>query len=128
MLREADATVAKIWKSLHDEHERRAKYCKEGKIHNYSLKDPVWVERHHKDVLIRHRQQSWYIPGVIARKIRQDVYAVKVGDSKILDGDHTQFRPLAPAPSRRAVTFEFTAGDLECDDDRRTMTMARSAS
>ena len=40
-----------------------------------SHKDMVWVERHHKDVLTRHRQQSWYIPQVIVRKIRQDVYA-----------------------------------------------------
>ena len=35
---------------------------KEGKIHKYSLKDTVLVERHHKDVLTRHCQQSWYIP------------------------------------------------------------------
>ena len=48
------------------------------------------MERHHKDVLTRHRQQSWYIPGVIVRKIWQDVYAVQVGDNKILDRDHTQ--------------------------------------
>ena len=41
-------------------------------------------------MLTRHRQQSWYIPGVIVRKIGQDVYAVQVGDNKILDRDHTQ--------------------------------------
>ena len=99
MMSEADATAAKVCKSLHDEHERRAKYFKEGKIHKYSLKDTVWVELHHKDVLTRHRQQSWYIPGVIVRKIGQDVYAVQVGDNKILDRDHTQPRPRAPDPS-----------------------------
>ena len=49
---------------------------RQGKIHKYSLKATVWVERHHKDVLTRHRQQSWYIPGVIVRKIAQDVYTV----------------------------------------------------
>ena len=117
MMSEADATAAKVCKSLHDEHERRAKYFKEGKIHKYSLKDTVWVERHHKDVLTRHRQQSWYIPGVIVRKIGQDVYAVQVGDNKILDRDHTQLRPRAPDPSGRAVTFEFTAGDLDSNND-----------
>ena len=117
MMSEADATAAKPWKSLHDEHERRAKYFKEGKIHKYSLKDTVWVEGHHKDVLTRHRQQSWYIPGVIVRKIGQNVYAVQVGDNKILNRDHTQLRPRAPDPSGRAVTFEFTAGDLHSNDD-----------
>ena len=58
MMSEADAEAAKVCKSLHDEHERRAKYFKEGKIPKYSLKDTGWVERHHKDVLTRHRQQS----------------------------------------------------------------------
>ena len=117
MMSEADATAAKVCKSLHDEHERRAKYFKEGKIHKYSLKDTFWWERHHKDVLTRHRQQSWYIPGIIVRKIGQEVYAVQVGDNKILDWDHTQLRPGALDPSGRAVTFEITAGDLYSDDD-----------
>ena len=113
----ADTTAAKVCKSLHDEHEQRAKYFKEGKIHKYSLKDTVWVERHHNDVLTRHRQQSWYIPGVIVRKLGQDVYAVQVGDNKTLDRDHTQLRPRALDPTGRALTFEFTAGDLDSDDD-----------
>ena len=83
-------------KSLHDEHERRAKY-------KYSLQDTVWGERHHKDVLTRHRQQSWYIPKVIVRKIRQDVNAVQVGDTSkswiktIHNSDHG--RPM-PASER----------------------------
>ena len=114
---EADATAAKVCKSLHDEHERRAKYFKEGKIHKYSLKDTVRVERHQEDLLTRHRQQSWYIPGVIVRKIGQDVYAVQVGDNKILDRDHTQLQPRAPDPSEEAVTFEFTVGEVDSDDD-----------
>ena len=41
MMSQADATGAKVFKSLHDEHERRAKYLKEGKTHKYSLKDTV---------------------------------------------------------------------------------------
>ena len=57
------------------------------------------MERHHKDVLTQHRQQSWYIPGVIMRKIRQDVYAVQVGDNKMLDWDHTQLQPPARVPA-----------------------------
>ena len=51
------------------------------------------------------------------RNIGQDVYAVQVGDNKILDRDHTQLQPRAPDPSGRAVTFELTAGDLDSDDD-----------
>ena len=117
MMSEADATAAKVCESLHDEHERRAKYFKEGKIHKYSLKDTVWVARHHKDVLTRHRQKSWYIAGFIVLKIRQDVYAVPVGDNKILNRDHKQLRPRAPDRGGSAVTFEFTAGDLDSDDD-----------
>ena len=114
---EADAIAGKVCKSLHDEHERRAKYFKEGKIHKYSLKNIVWVERHHKDVLTRPRQPSWYIPGVIVDEIGQDVYAVQVGDNKILHRDNTQLRARAPDPSRQVVTLEFTARDLGSDDD-----------
>ena len=117
MMSEADDTAAKVCKALQDEHDKRAKYFKQGKVQKYALQDTVWVERHHKDVLSRHRQASWYVPGVIVRKVGQDVYAVRVGDNKILDRDHTQLRPRAPDPSGRPVTFEFTAGDVDSDDE-----------
>ena len=54
MMSEPDASAAKVCKSLHDEHEGRAKDFNKGKIHKYPLKDTVWVERHHKDVLTHH--------------------------------------------------------------------------
>ena len=117
MMAEADDTAAKVCKALQDEHDKRAKYFKQGKVQKYALQDTVWVERHHKDVLSRHRQASWYVPGVIVRKVGQDVYAVRVGDNKILDRDHTQLRPRAPDPSVLPVTFEFTAGDVDSDDE-----------
>ena len=117
MMAEADNTAAKVCKALQDEHEKRAKYFKQGNVQKYALQDTVWVERHHKDVLSRHRQASWYVPGVIVRKVGQDVYAVCVGDNKILDRDHTQLRPRAPDPSGSPLTFEFTAGDVDSDDE-----------
>ena len=117
MMAEADDTAAKVCKALQDEHDKRAKYFKQGKVQKYALQDTVWVERHHKDVLSRHRQASWYVPGVVVRKVGQDVYAVRVGDNKVLDRDHTQLRPRAPDPSGRPVTFEFTAGDVDSDDE-----------
>ena len=117
MMAEADDTAAKVCKALQDEHDKRAKYFKQRKVQKYSLQDTVWVKRHHKDFLSRHRQASWYVPGVIVRKVGQDVYAVRVGDNKILDRDHTQLRPRAPDPSGRPVTFEFTAGELDSDDE-----------
>ena len=117
MMAEADDTAAKVCKALQDEHDKRAKYFKQGKVQKYAPQDTVWVERHHKDVLYRHRQASWYVPGVIVRKVGQDVYAVRVGDNKILDRDHTQLGPRAPDPSGRPVTFEFTAGDVDSDDE-----------
>ena len=117
MMAEADDTAAKVCKALQDEHDKRAKYFKQGKVQKYALQDTVWVEQHHKDVLSRHRQASWYVPGVIVRKVGQDVYAVRVRDNKILDRDHTQLRPRAPDPSGRPVTFEFTAGDVDSDDE-----------
>ena len=119
MMSEADATVAKVCKSLHNEHERRAKYFKEGKIHKYSLKNTVWVERHHKDVLTRHGQLLWSISGVDVRKMGQNQQSVQVGGNIILDRDRTQLRPHAPDPSGRAVMFEFTLGDLDSDDDAK---------
>ena len=117
MIAEADDTAAKVCKAIQDEHDKRAKYFKQGKVQKYALQDTVWVERHHKDVLSRHRQAFWYVPGVVVRKVGQDVYAVRVGDNKILDRDHTQLRPRAPDPSGRPVTFEFTAGDVDSDDE-----------
>ena len=40
-----------------------------------------------------------------------------VGDNKILDRDHTQLCPRAPDASGRPVTFEFTAGDVDSDEE-----------
>ena len=48
MMTEADDTAAKVCKALQDEHEKRAKYFKQGKVQKYALRDTVWVERHHK--------------------------------------------------------------------------------
>ena len=104
MMAEADDTATKVCRALQDEHDKRAKYFKQGKVQKYALQDTVWVERHHKDVLSRHRQASWYVPGVIVRKVGQDVYAVRVGDNRILNRDHTQLCPRqtpadVPSPS-----------------------------
>ena len=117
MMAEADDTAAKVCKALQDEHEKRAKYFKQNKVQKNALRDTEWVEGHHKDVLSRHRQASWYVPGVIVRKVGQDLHTVCVGDNKILYRDHTQLRPREPDPSGRPVTFEFTAGDLDSDDE-----------
>ena len=55
MMAEADDTAAKVCKELEDEHEKRAKYFKQGKVRKYALEDTVWVEQHHKDVPFSHR-------------------------------------------------------------------------
>ena len=46
MMAEADDTAAKACKALQDQHEKRAKYFKQGKVQKYALHDTVWVERH----------------------------------------------------------------------------------
>ena len=52
------------------------------------------MERHHKDVLFRHRQQSRYLPVVILRKTGQDVYVIQVGilefTAHALDTNHDE--------------------------------------
>ena len=68
LMAEADNTAAKVCKALQDEHEKRAKYFKQGKVQKYAFQDTVWVERHHTDVLSRHQQASRYVPGVIVRR------------------------------------------------------------
>ena len=59
MMAQADDTAAKVCKALQDEQQKRAKNFKQGKVQKYALQHTVWVERHHKDVLSRHRQASW---------------------------------------------------------------------
>ena len=117
MMAKADDTAAEVCKALQHECEQRAKYFKQGKVLKYALRDTVWAERHHKDVLSRQRQASWYVPGVIVWRVGQDLYAVRVGDNKILDRDHTQLCPQAPDPSGLPVSFEFTAGDVDSHDE-----------
>ena len=76
------------------------------------------MERHHKDVLSRHRQQSWYIPGVKLRKKGEDLYVIQAGNNKTVERDHTQLLPREPDPHGHAVTFEFTADAFDSDNDR----------
>ena len=73
MMAEADDTAAKVCKAPQDEHGKRTKYFKQGKVQKYALQDTVWVERHHKDVR--------YVPGVSLLNFGQDMYAVCVGDN-----------------------------------------------
>ena len=65
MMSEANNTAKKVCDAMVGEHEILAKYFFSGHVHKYRLKDTVSVERHRKGVLSRHRQQSWYLPGVI---------------------------------------------------------------
>ena len=75
------------------------------------------MERHHKDVLSRHQQQSWYIPDVILPKTGQDVYVIQVGNNKTVERDHTHLLPREPDPHGCAVTFEFTADAFDSDNN-----------
>ena len=119
MTSEADNTAKKVCDAMMPEHAKRAEYFQSGDIHKYRLNDTVWVERHHKDVLSRHRQQSWYLPGFILRKARQDVYVIQVANNKtvLVEGDHIQLLPREPDPHGRAVTFEFTPDAFDSHDD-----------
>ena len=118
MMSEADDTAEKVCDAMVVGHAKRAKYFQSGKVHKYWLKDTLWVERHHKDVLSRHWQQSWYIPGVILRRTEQDVYVFKVGTNKTVERDPTELLPREPNPHGRAVTFEFNAHAFDSDNDR----------
>ena len=117
MMSEADNTAKEVRDPMVAEHAKRAEYFQSGEVHKYRLKDTVSVERHHKDVLSWHPQQSWYIPGVILRKTRQDVYVIQVGNNKMVERDHTQLFPQERDPHGRAVTFEFTADAFDSDND-----------
>ena len=88
-----------------------------GEVHKHQLKDTVWVERHPKDILSPHRQQSWYIQRVVLRKTEQDVYAIHVESNETVERDHTELHLREPDPHRRAVTFDFAADKFDSDDD-----------
>ena len=65
MISEANDTAKKSGDAMVSEHARRAEYFLSGEVHKYRLKDTVCVLLHHKHVLSRQRQQSWYKPAVI---------------------------------------------------------------
>ena len=118
IMSEAHDTAKKVCDALVAEHAERAEYVQSGEVHKYRPKDTMWVERHHKDVLSRHRQQSWYIPGVTSWKTAKGVYVIQVGKDKTVERDHTQLLLREPDPHGRAVTFEFTADAIDSDNDR----------
>ena len=110
MMAEADDTAAKVCKALQDEHEKRAKYFKQGKVQKYALKDTVWVELRHKDILSRHWLASWYVPGVIVRKVGQDVYLTGVLNASIgFQALHLTHPTTALQPATRAVNKAWAA-------------------
>ena len=117
MMSEGDNTAKKVCDAMVAEHAKEAKYFPSGEVHKYRLRDIVWVEQHHNDVLSRHRQQSWYTPGVILRKTGQVVYVIEVGNKKTLERDHTQLLPREPNPHGRAVSFEVTADAFDFGEE-----------
>ena len=100
---EAEDTANKVCDAMVAEHARRAEYFQSAEDQKCRLKDTVWVERNHKDVLSRHRQQSWHIPGVILRTTGQEVHVIQVGNNKIVQQDHNQLLLREPDPHGRAV-------------------------
>ena len=125
MMSEADDMARKVCDAVVAEHAKRAEYFNSGDVHKYRLKDSMWLERHHKDVLSRHQQRSWYLPGVILRKTGQDVYVIQVGNNKTVEHDHTQLLPREPDFHGRAVTFEFTAFDSDDEGEKDECTAER---
>ena len=117
MMPEADRMANKVCDTMEAEHAKRAEYFCTGEVHKYRLKDTVWVERHHKDVLSQHRLQSWYLPGVILRKTGQDVNVIQVGSNKTVGRHHTQLPLRELDPHGCAIIFEFTADGFDSDDD-----------
>ena len=117
MMSEADDTAKKVCDAMVAENAKRAEYFQSGEFRKYWLKDTVWVERHHRDAVSRHRQQSLYVPGVILRKTRQDVYVIQVGNNKTVQRDHTQLLPRESDPDGRPVTFEFTADAFHSNNE-----------
>ena len=107
MMSEADDTATKVCDAMVLEHAKRAEYFCCGEVHKYPLRDTVWLERQHKDILSRQRQQSWYLPGVTSRNIGQDVYVIQMGNNKTLERGHTQLLPREPDPHGRAATIQF---------------------
>ena len=57
MMSEADDTAKKVCDAMVAEHAKRTEYFQSGEVHKYRRKDTVLPERHHKDILSRHRQQ-----------------------------------------------------------------------
>ena len=117
MMSEDDDTAKKVCDAMLVEHARPAKYFQSEEAGKYRVKDTVWVERHHKDVLSIHRQQSWYIPGVILRKTGQDVYVIQVRNNKTVDRNLTQLLPRELDPHSRAVIFVFTVEAFNSNND-----------
>ena len=117
MMSKAHDTARRVSDAVVAEHAKRAEYVQSAETNKYQLKDTVWVERHHKDVLSRHRQQSWYIPLVILRKTVQDVYVIQTKISKTVEPDHTQLLPQKPDPHGCAITFELTAHAFDSGND-----------
>ena len=75
------------------------------------------MERHHNDALSRHKQQSWYIAGVILQNTGQNVYVIQIGNNKTVKRDCTQYLSREADPHGRAVTFDFTAEAFDSNTD-----------
>ena len=117
MMFEADDTAKKVCDAMVAEHAKRAEYTESGEVQKYRLEDTMWLERHHTDVLSRHRQQSWCIPGVILQKTGQDVYVIQVGNHKTVERNHTQLLAAEADRHGHVGTFEFTADALDSNND-----------
>ena len=117
MMSEADDTAKKVCDAMVAKDAKRAEYFQSRKVHKYRLKDTFRVGAAPQKLLSRHQQQSWYIPGAILWKNRQDVYVIQVGNNKTVEPDQTQLLPREPDPHGRAVTFKFRADAFDSDND-----------
>ena len=110
-----EATAGDIRQQLEKEHAVRQKSAPSSTAQKFRVGDPVWVIRPRP--MGTHRTKTWFTPGQVVRRIREDTYRIKVGQGKFGERNESQLREREPDLRGQHVSLDYAAHEPDSDDD-----------
>ena len=89
-----EATARDIRQQLEKEHAERQKSAPSSTAQRFRVGDPVWVIRPRP--MGTHRTKTWFTPGEVVRRIREDTDRIKVGHGQFRERHESQLRVRIP--------------------------------
>ena len=110
-----EATARNIRQQLEKQHAVRQKSAPSSTAQKFRVGDRVWVIRPRP--MGTHRTKTWFTPGEVVRRIREDTYRIKAGHGEFRERQESQLRVREPNLRGQHVSLDHTALEADSHND-----------